>query len=86
MVTRNIVLTDEQDRMLKGLIASGRYQNVSEAMRAGLRLLEREEADFLAVKRGLEEGLDQAEAGDLSARKPEDAISNAFRSARNAYG
>ncbi|MEJ1993108.1 MAG: type II toxin-antitoxin system ParD family antitoxin, partial [Maritimibacter sp.] len=39
MTTRNVVLTDDQDDFVKALIASGRYQNASEALRAGLRLL-----------------------------------------------
>lgn len=42
MPTRNINLTDHYDRFVDDLIASGRYKNASEAMRAGLRLLERE--------------------------------------------
>ena len=42
MVTRNVVLTEPQDQLVQALVASGRYQNVSEAMRAGLRLLEQE--------------------------------------------
>ena len=44
MVTRNVVLTDTQDQLVQALVASGRYQNASEALRAGLRLLEQEEA------------------------------------------
>ena len=46
MVTRNVVLTETQDHLVQALVASGRYQNVSEAMRAGLRLLEQEEAQI----------------------------------------
>ena len=37
MVTRNVVLTETQDQLVQALVATGRYQNVSEAMRAGLR-------------------------------------------------
>jgi antitoxin ParD1/3/4 len=45
MPTRNVVLTDRQSALLDRLVAEGRYQNASEAMRAGLRLIEeREEA------------------------------------------
>lgn len=41
--TYNVVLTDSQSELIDRLVASGRYQNASEAMRAGLRLLGREE-------------------------------------------
>ena len=43
MATRNVVLTEAQSAMIDRLVASGRFQNASEALRAGLRLLEREE-------------------------------------------
>jgi antitoxin ParD1/3/4 len=52
MPTRNVVLTDHQSEFVDALVASGRYQNASEAMRSGLRLLEREEAAWEEVKRG----------------------------------
>jgi Holliday junction DNA helicase RuvB len=67
MVTRNVVLTETQDYLVQALVASGRYQNVSEAMRAGLRLLEQEEAQLAGIRKGLLEGLAQAKAGDLAA-------------------
>lgn len=82
MVTRNVVLTDTQDRLVKALVASGRYQNVSEAMRAGLRLLEQEEAQLAIIRQGLFEGLAQAKAGELAEGSGEDAIRRAFRRAR----
>ncbi len=56
MNTRHVNLTDHDDRLVEGLIASGRYKNASEVMRAGLRLLERETAEErgkVAVLRGL---------------------------------
>ena len=71
MVTRNVVLTETQDQLVQALVASGRYQNVSEAMRAGLRLLEREEAQIAGLRDGLLEGLQQAERGDLPASRIE---------------
>jgi antitoxin ParD1/3/4 len=40
MPTRNVVLTDHQARMVEQLVASGRYQNASEVLREGLRLVE----------------------------------------------
>lgn len=45
MRTRNIVLTDRQAEMVEDLVSSGRYQNASEVLRDGLRLLERQEAE-----------------------------------------
>lgn len=43
MPTRNINLTPELDRFVATKIKSGRYENASEVVRAGLRTLEREE-------------------------------------------
>ena len=82
MVTRNVVLTETQDQLVQALVASGRYQNVSEAMRAGLRLLEQEEAQLTGIRQGLLEGLAQAKAGKFAAGSGEDAIRRAFRQAR----
>ncbi|SEI20396.1 type II toxin-antitoxin system ParD family antitoxin [Pseudomonas asplenii] len=45
MATRNVVLTDHLDQVLNDLVNSGRYQNASEVMREGLRLLEQREAE-----------------------------------------
>lgn len=82
MVTRNVVLTDSQDELVQTLVASGRYQNVSEAMRAGLRLLEQEEAQILDIRKALMEGLDQATRGDFAEGSGGDAIRRAFAKAR----
>ena len=82
MVTRNVVLTETQDQLVQALVASGRYQNVSEAMRAGLRLLEQEEAELAGIRAGLLEGLAQAGAGTLAEGSGQDAIRRAFTKAR----
>ena len=82
MVTRNVVLTESQDHLVQALVASGRYQNVSEAIRAGLRLLEQEEAQITSIRQGLLEGLAQAKAGDLAEGGGKDAIGRAFATAR----
>ncbi len=82
MVTRNVVLTETQDQLVQALVAAGRYQNVSEAMRAGLRLLEQEEAQLVGIRDGLLEGLQQAERGDLAEGSGEDAVRRAFARAR----
>ena len=82
MVTRNAVLTETQDHLVQALVASGRYQKVSEAMRAGLRLLDQKQAQFAGVRKGLFEGLAQAKAGDLAEGSGQDAIRRAFATAR----
>lgn len=40
MSTRNISLTDHYDQFVASAVTTGRYQNASEVVRAGLRLLE----------------------------------------------
>ena len=82
MVTRNVVLTDTQDQLVQALVSSGRYQNASEALRAGLRLLEQEEAHRAGIRDGLVEGLQQSERGELAEGSGEDAVRRAFARAR----
>ena len=84
MATRNVVLTEHQSALVDHLVTSGRYQNASEALRAGLRLLEREEAEMSALRTRLERGFAQASVGDLAEGSGEDAIRRAFRRARDA--
>ena len=45
MPTRNVVLTPHQASFVEGLVSSGRYQNASEVLREGLRLIELREAE-----------------------------------------
>lgn len=45
MPTRNVVLTERQEELLETLVKSGRYQNASEVLRDGLRLVEQREAE-----------------------------------------
>ena len=82
MATRNVVLTDAQSSLVDRLVETGRYQNASEALRAGLRLLEREESELNALRNHLSAGLAQAKAGDLAEGSGEDAIRRVFASVR----
>lgn len=43
MPTRNVVLSDHQQHLVETLVQSGRYQNASEVLREGLRLIEERE-------------------------------------------
>jgi antitoxin ParD1/3/4 len=45
MPTRNVVLTDQQATMIERLVSSGRYQNASEVLRDGLRLIQQRDAE-----------------------------------------
>lgn len=83
VATRNVVLTETQSDLVDRLVASGRYQNASEALRAGLRLLEREEAELGDLRTRLSVGLDQARQGELADGSGEDAVRRAFAVARN---
>jgi antitoxin ParD1/3/4 len=67
MPTRNVVLTDRQAKLIEKMVSSGRYQNASEVMREGLRLIERQEAEDQAKLRALRDaaklGIADADAG-----------------------
>lgn len=55
MPTRNVVLTDHQAHLVERLVSSGRYQNASEVLREGLRLIEDREAQDSARLHALRE-------------------------------
>jgi antitoxin ParD1/3/4 len=44
MPTRNVVMTEHHESVIEALVSSGRYQNASEVLREGLRLVEAREA------------------------------------------
>lgn len=66
MATRNVVLTDRQEALIEALVSSGRYQNASEVLREGLRLLEQREAEDAAKLEALRAGVAVGEA-DIAA-------------------
>jgi antitoxin ParD1/3/4 len=78
MTTRNVVLTPQQSALVDGLVASGRFQNASEVLRAGLRLLEAQEADLADLRARLATSLDQARAGLRAEGTGEEAVRRAF--------
>ncbi len=67
MATRNVVLSQHQHELVESLVKSGRYQNASEVLREGLRLLEREQveesAKLAALRRALEQGWSDLTSG-----------------------
>lgn len=67
MPTRNVVLTDHQASLVEQLVTSGRYQNASEVLREGLRLVEQREAEdayrLEALRAAVKKGAADIEAG-----------------------
>jgi antitoxin ParD1/3/4 len=70
MPTRNVNLTDELDRFVADKIASGRYENASEVIRAGLRALEQHERAFEAKLALLRDALVEGERSGIAEGDP----------------
>ena len=68
----NVHLTHQMQAYVQGQIESGAYANLSEVVRAGVRLLmERDGArQFYALKADLEEAVREAEAGGFEPFDP----------------
>ena len=85
MPTRNVVLTDKQEMFVGELVSAGRYQNASEVLREGLRLLEdqvqRRVAELADIQAGVLAGLDQIECGEFAEGTGEEAVERAFKRA-----
>jgi len=58
MKNTSISLGNYFDQFVSSQVSSGRYKNVSEVIRAGLRLLEDEESKTIALRAAIQEGLD----------------------------
>ena len=58
MKNTSISLGNYFDQFVSGQVSAGRYKNVSEVIRAGLRLLEDEESKVVALRAAIQKGLD----------------------------
>lgn len=78
----NVHLTEPMAAYIKGQIESGAYANLSEVVRAGIRLLmERDGArQFYALKAELEHAVRDAEAGAFDEFDPRAYEPDAYRS------
>jgi antitoxin ParD1/3/4 len=88
MPTRNVVLSEHQHELVETLVESGRYQNASEVLREGLRLIEEreriEEAKLKALKQAAKQGWADVSAGrytDVADDRLEDFIGQLGRRA-----
>ena len=88
MPTRNVVLSEQQHELVEALVQSGRYQNASEVLREGLRLIEEreriEEAKLKALKQAARQGWADVSAGryaDVADDRLEDFVGQLGRRA-----
>lgn len=69
MPTRNVVLTNHQSTVVEQLVSSGRYQNASEVLRDGLRLIEQREAEdasrLVALRNAVRVGIADFDQGQF---------------------
>jgi antitoxin ParD1/3/4 len=88
MPTRNVVLTDHQHEVIESLVHSGRYQNASEVLREGLRLLEQREAEdaakLAALRQAAEVGWSDLQAGRYRELAEEDIADHIVELGRRA--
>jgi antitoxin ParD1/3/4 len=75
----SISLGNYFDDFVHQRISEGRYKNVSEVIRAGLRLLEEEESKVTAVKNAIDEGINSGMAKDFDPKKHLDSLKSKRR-------
>lgn len=82
MPTRNITLTEHYDRFVAEQVEAGRYQNASEVLRAGLRLLEQqtqaEEEQLTLLKKLATDGFGSLDQGQGLSVASEAGLRNAI--------
>jgi len=61
----SITLGNYFDQFVSNQVSVGRYKNVSEVIRAGLRLLENEEIKIATLRTAIQEGIDSGIAHDF---------------------
>ncbi len=65
----SISLGNYFDQFVQSRIAEGRFKNVSEVVRAGLRLLEEEENKVKVLRNAIQEGVDSGMAHNFDPEK-----------------
>jgi antitoxin ParD1/3/4 len=66
----SISLGNYFDQFVQSSISDGRFKNVSEVIRAGIRLLEKEEeSKVIALKNAIQEGIESEIAHDFESKK-----------------
>ena len=65
MKNTSVSLGNYFDEFVQNQVSAGRYKNVSEVIRVGLRLLENEESQVIALRNAIQEGVDSGLAQDF---------------------
>ena len=65
----SVSLGEHFEQFIQRQITSGRYRNVSEVIRSGLRLLEADEARVQALKSAMDEGIGSGFGSDFDPAK-----------------
>ena len=66
MKTTSVALGPHFEDFIQASILSGRYNNASEVVRSGLRLLEIDEQKLAALRSAIQEGIDSGIAEDFN--------------------
>jgi antitoxin ParD1/3/4 len=78
MPTRNVVITAHQSELIDQWVAAGDYQNASEVLREGLRLMEQKKIDFQtrlqAFRQAVKLGIADFDAGNFQTFDSDDAL------------
>ena len=69
MKTTSVALGSYFENFIKTKISQGRYNNASEVIRAGLRLLEENEERIMALKSAINEGIESGIAEDFDPQR-----------------
>jgi antitoxin ParD1/3/4 len=65
----SITLGSYFEQFIESIIKEGRYENASEVVRAGLRLLEEEEQKVIALRQAIDEGISSGLAEDFDSEQ-----------------
>ncbi|MBY0435389.1 MAG: type II toxin-antitoxin system ParD family antitoxin [Cyclobacteriaceae bacterium] len=75
----SISLGDHFENFVDDKVSTGRFKNASEVIRAGLRLLEDEEAKVVALRKAIQEGFESGMVKNFSPKKHLEKLKSAKR-------
>ena len=65
----SISIGNHFENFIENTVKNGRFNNASEVVRAGLRLLEDEENKIISLRQAIQEGIDSGIAEDFEPKK-----------------